>query len=129
MLRVLDTTVLIDYLRGRPAVARVRDLLDAGDDVATTAINVEEIICGLGRDEGAAANSLFNGLHILTIDRAIGDLAGGWRRDFARTGTTLSQADCLIAAGAARHSATLITGNPRHFPMPGLDLLHWPVGT
>lgn len=129
MLRILDTTVLIDYLRGCPAVTRVHDLLDAGDDVGTTAINVEEITRGLRRGESTAARNLFSGLHILAIDREMGEIAGRWRREYARQGTTLSQADCLIGAGAACHGATLVTGNPRHFPMPELDLLHWPVGT
>lgn len=44
---VLDTTVLIDALRGRPAADRIRDLLKANVPLLTTAINVEEIVRGL----------------------------------------------------------------------------------
>ena len=36
MLVLLDSTVLIDYLRGRPAVARVQRLETLGDAVCTT---------------------------------------------------------------------------------------------
>ena len=40
---ILDTTVLIDYLRGRPVVERVTMLRRRGDVALTTAINVEEV--------------------------------------------------------------------------------------
>ena len=40
--RILDSTVLIDFLRGRPAVRRVAALRDEGDVAATTAINVDQ---------------------------------------------------------------------------------------
>jgi predicted nucleic acid-binding protein len=40
----------------------------------------------------------------------------------------LSQADCLIAAAAVGVGARLASGNPKHFPMPGLTVEPWPVG-
>jgi predicted nucleic acid-binding protein len=128
MLRVLDSTVLIDYLRGRPVVARVASLRDLGDVPATTAINVEEIVRGLKPTETAAAGMLFSGLVVLPIELASARQAGAWRREFASRGTTLSQADCLIAATAAAHGASLATGHPKDFPMPGLDVTYWPIG-
>lgn len=57
-----------------------------------------------------------------------GRRAGEWRRGFAARGVTLWQADCLIAAVACLHGATLATGNPKDFPMQDLALVHWPVG-
>ncbi len=55
-------------------------------------------------------------------------MAGNWRRDFASRGVTLSQSDCLIAAAAVSAGASLATGNPKDFPMPGLEVEHWPTG-
>ena len=54
---LLDTTVLIDLLRGRAgAVARLRALRAAGDVPCVCAINVEEVYRGLrGEREAAAA--------------------------------------------------------------------------
>jgi predicted nucleic acid-binding protein len=46
-------------------------------------------------------------------------MAGAWRRDFASQGTTLAQADCLIAAAA---SVPLATANVKRFPMPELEV-------
>jgi predicted nucleic acid-binding protein len=128
VLRVLDTTVLIDFLRGRPAVARVAALRDAGDVPATTAVNVEEIVRGLRPAEVDAAERLFGGLLVLRTGRRAGWQAGAWRRELAARGLTLWQADCLIAATAFVHNASLATGNPKDFPMPGLVVEHWPVG-
>jgi len=122
---VLDTTVLIAYLRGRPVVDRVAMLRRRGDVALTTAINVEEVVRGLRPDEEPAAGVLFDGLRIVPLGRTTGHQAGEWRRVFAQRGVTLSQADCLIAVAVG---ATLATGNPAHFPMRGLILDHWPVG-
>ena len=128
MLVLLDTTVLIDYLRGRRAVGRVNALIDQGDPLCTTPINVEEVVRGLRPEEIPAVGALFDGLRIVPIGREEGRRAGEWRRRFAGRGTTLSQADCLIAAAACSTSAVLATGNPRHFPMTGIAVEHWPVG-
>lgn len=128
MLRLLDSTVLIDFLRGRPAVDRVQRLHAAGDVPGTTAINVEEIVRGLRSAEHDAARRLFAGLVIVPISEAEGWQAGQWRRESAARGVTLWQADCLIAAAAARLHAVLATGNPKDFPMAGVAIEHWPVG-
>jgi len=125
---VLDTTVLIDYLRGRPVVGRMATLRRRGDVVLTTAINIEEVVRGLRPDEEAAAGVLFDGLGIVPLGRAEGRQAGEWRRTFAKRGVTLSQADCLIAAAVQAVAAVLATGNPAHFPMSDVTLEHWPVG-
>ncbi|MGH8965494.1 MAG: PIN domain-containing protein [Actinomycetes bacterium] len=128
MLRVLDSTVLIDYLRGRPAVGRVAALRDAGDTPATTSINVDEIVRGLRPTEADAAAQLFTGLVVLPIDMRAGWQAGEWRREFAGRGVTLWQVDCLIAAATAGHGGSLVTANPKDFPMIEPQIIHWPVG-
>lgn len=76
----------------------------------------------------ARRTALFTGLEVLAVDRAAAWQAGEWRRDFATTGITLWQADCLIAATAKVNGATLVTGNPQDFPMPELEVAHWPTG-
>lgn len=125
---VLDTTVLIDYLRGQPVVGRVETLRRRGDVALTTAINVEEVVRGLRPGEDTATGVLFDGLGIVSLGRAEGHQAGEWRRTFAKNGVTLSQTDCLIAAAARAMAAVLATGNPGHFPMSDVTVEHWPVG-
>ncbi len=128
MLLALDTTVLIDHLRGRPVIHRIDQLLDRGVTLATTASNVEEIVRGLRDGEHTAAEGLFAGLAVLPITADAAWRAGEWRRQFAARGVTLWQADCLIGATALTHGADLATGNPKDFPMEELVVQHWPVG-
>lgn len=126
-MRLLDSTVLIDFLRGRPVVERVAAMRASGETPGTTAINVEEIVRGLRDAEFDTARLLFEGLVVLPIDAAAAWQAGRWRRDHAKRGVTLYQADCLIAAVAFTNRATLVTGNPKDFPMDGLVVEHWPA--
>ena len=125
---LLDTTVLIDALRGRPAAGRVAELRRSGTEPWACAISVEEIWRGLLPVEESQARRLFNGLRLAPLGAAEGRRAGSWRRSFASRGVTLHQADCLIAAAAAGIGATLATANIDDFPMLEIDVLHWPVG-
>ncbi len=128
MTTLLDSTVLIDHLRGRPASERIERLIRFGELVVTSAVNVEEIVRGLRPDEEAAADDLFRALVILPIGLEEGRQAGTWRREYAAQGLTLSQADCLIAAAAKAAGARLATGNPAAFPMTDVAVEVWPVG-
>lgn len=125
---LLDTTVLIDALRGRAAAERVRALRDGVQPPWICAINFEEVLRGAREEEEPVVARFLGGLRLAPLGRAEGELAGRWRRDHAQRGTTLSQADCLIAAAAVGVGARLATGNPRHFPMPEVQVEHWPVG-
>lgn len=125
---LLDTTVLIDALRDLPAAGRVRGLRNSRQAPWICAVNVEEVLRGTYRDEEAAVMPFLKGLHLAPLGCAEGEMAGRWRRDYARQGITLSQADCLIAAAAVGIGARVATGNPKHFPMPEIDVDHWPVG-
>jgi predicted nucleic acid-binding protein len=124
---LLDTTVLIDSLRGRPAAHRLRALRN--DDVPyACAINVEEVMRGIFEHETRAVSAFLAGLRIVSLGFDEGEMAGTWRREYAERGVTLSQADCLVAAASVSIGATLATGNPTDFPMPEVTVEHWPVG-
>lgn len=125
---LLDTTVLIDALRGRPASERVRALRNASTTPWICALNVEEVVRGALPEEQEVVLRFLGGMRLAPLGRAEGELAGRWRREYARKGITLSQSDCLIAAAAVGVGARLASGNPKHFPMSELDVEHWPVG-
>ena len=125
---LLDSTVLIDALRERTAAQRIRDYLDSDRIPWICAVNVDEVLRGTPAGREAPVLTFLKGLHLAPLGRAEGERAGRWRRDYAREGITLSQADCLVAAAAVAVGARLATGNPKHFPMPELHVEHWPVG-
>jgi predicted nucleic acid-binding protein len=125
---LLDTTVLIDALRGRAAAERLLGLRGEGPPPYICAINVEEVWRGARPGEEDAVDRLLGALRMAPLGQAEGERAGRWRARFATQGTTLAQADCLIAAAALGVGARLATGNPRDFPMAELEVEHWPVG-
>jgi predicted nucleic acid-binding protein len=126
---LLDTTVLIDLLRGRAeASSRLLSLRGAGDAPYVCAVNVEETVRGLRPSEHEHVRKLFAGLRMAPLGEAEGWQAGEWRRVFAGRGRTLAQANCLVAAAALSLGGRLATGNPRDFPMRELTVEHWPVG-
>lgn len=125
---LLDTTVLIDVLRGRGAAGRLLGLRSSGEVPFVCCVNVEEIWRGLRTGEEDDAARLVNGLRLAGLGVPEGRRAGRWRREAAEQGITLSQADCLIAAAALGVGAHLATGNPKHFPIEELHVEHWPAG-
>ena len=126
---LLDSTVLIDALRGRQAAARVAGLRRTGIEPWACVVSVEEIWRGIHAAEQSTARRLFRGLRIAPLGVAEGIRAGSWRRDFAGRGITLHQADCLIAAAAVGVGADLATANVGDYPMTGLQVERWPIGT
>lgn len=125
---LLDSTVLIDTLRGRAAAQRVRRMRRSGDEPWVSVISVEEIWRGLLPHEEKDADRLMRGLRLAPMGVSEGQRAGRWRRDHAERGITLHQADCLIAAAAVGVGATLATANVDDFPMEELSVEHWPSG-
>ena len=125
---LLDTTVLIDALRGRVAAQRLHTLRRSDRPPWVCAINVEELMRGARERDEEIVQRFLGGLRLAPLGSAEGERAGRWRRDYARRGIALSQADCLIAAAAVGVGARLATGNGKHFPMDELTVEEWPVG-
>ncbi len=91
-------------------------------------MNVEEVMRGTLPDERPTVLRFLRGMRVAALGFEQGELAGRWRRDYARRGVTLSQADCLVAAAAVAAGARLASGDPKRFPMAEVTVEHWPVG-
>jgi predicted nucleic acid-binding protein len=115
MARLVDTDVLIDYLRGH---AEAVEFVEAhSSDACVSAMNVAELYQGVrnGKERAQLAKTL-SALTVLPITPEIAELGGLHSRDF-RASHGCGLADCLIAATAELHGLTLVTLNARHFPM------------
>lgn len=115
MIVLVDTDVLIDFLRGLP---EARDFVrDLPFDTAISAITVAELHVGV-RDGGerTALQGMLETFRILSLDAEIARRGGLLRRDFGRShGVGLN--DGLIAATAEVHGLKLASLNLKHYPM------------
>ena len=112
---LIDTDVLIDYLRGQTdAVAFLRKTKRA---LRVSSATVAELYVGVREGTEDDVLERFLGLlEVVEITSGIARRAGLWRRDFGKShGTGLM--DALIAASAESSGSTLVTLNDKHYPM------------
>lgn len=112
---VVDTDVLIDFLRGGKKVQEF--LLSAVEEsvIYCSAITVAEIHAGMRESERGKTMDLIDSLNIVDVTREIAEKAGAYRRYEKRQSIELD--DCLIAATAFIKGAFLATRNVKHYPM------------
>ncbi len=106
---LLDTDVLIEYLRGRPKAIEYLEGLTS--DLSISVISVAELFTGVkGDEEERALNQFLLAFSILPVTEKIARLGGLYRRKYRPShGTGL--ADALIAATVEENSASLVTFN------------------
>lgn len=115
MSAVLDTTVLIDVLRGHGAA--VDYVLKLEQVAACSEVTRVEVVRGLRSDERRSAERLFQHLRWVSVDEAISRAAGELGRRLRRSHSGIGVADLIIAATAEELGLPLATTNVRHFPM------------
>jgi predicted nucleic acid-binding protein len=121
---VLDTSVVIDFLRGHLP----EDLVLAGgrQPMIVSTVTIHEVSVGLRGGEEAVTSQLLESFAIAGFGIAEAELSARWRREYGSRGVTLDLADTAIAATAAIRNLPLATGNVKHFPMPELRVEQWP---
>ena len=118
-MRVLvDTSVLIDHLRGDPrAVALFASRSAAGDEIWSVTPVRTEVLAGMRRAEEARTRALLTALRWQDITVDLADRAGALAARYLRSHQGVDTVDYLIAAGVEHLGALLLTQNVRHFPM------------
>ena len=117
---LLDTNILILYLRKTAGYYELLDSLAADDALYISAITRLEIIRGMRDREREATFDILDSLETIEINIEIADKAGELIRTWRTKGVVLEDADALIAASALEHGLALVTTNSKHFPMPDL---------
>jgi predicted nucleic acid-binding protein len=115
---MLDTTFLIDYLRGDDeTIARFDRLFAEGDDAFVNEIVVCETRFGLSPAQEPLFASMLRPIEFIQPGPEAAMTAGRWRDEARRRGRALSLADALIACAANAIDATVLTRNVRDFSL------------
>ncbi len=119
MSAVLDTSVLVDIVRGRPAARSLYGSLSATPRCSE--VSRAEVLRGMRSAERAATYRLFEAIDWHPVDNEVSALAGQLGREYRRSHGLIEIADLCIAATALVTGLPLVTSNRKHFPMfPGL---------
>lgn len=112
---LLDSTVLIDVLRGHAAAGAYLESLDRRPTCSE--ISRVEVLRGLRSHERSSCERLLGSLAWAPLNEEIARRAGELGRQYRRSHAGFGAADLSVAATAQVLGLPLATANVRHFPM------------
>ena len=117
-MKVLDTTVAVDYLRGRPeAVHLLGELTASGEMLVASELVRYEILAGTRSGEREGVEDFLAGLGWIDVTSDVARLAAELFQTYRTSHASIDDVDYLIAATAVIVDKPLLTTNVRHFPM------------
>jgi len=119
---LLDTNILIDHLRGKPASTRLLKLLNEKETrLLCSVVTRIELLAGIRAGEEDSINSLLKIFHEVAVDTAIADSAGKYLNLYMKS-HGLMPVDAILAATAKKNNVPVYTLNIKHFPMDDIDV-------
>lgn len=117
-MKLLDTAVAIDHLRGHEVAGiLLRRLIAEDEQIAASEVVRFELLAGVRESELESLEDFFSTLTWLPVDEHVARTAGSLARRFRPSHTGIDDVDYLVAATALLLEADLLTTNVRHFPM------------
>ncbi|HEY9302957.1 MAG TPA: type II toxin-antitoxin system VapC family toxin [Mycobacterium sp.] len=117
-MKLIDTTIAVDHLRGAPeAVELLTALTESDDDLVASELVRFELLAGIRDKELSPFEEFCTALHWVEVTEEISRVAGQLARRYRKSHSGIGAADYLIAATAIVIDADLLTTNVRHFPM------------
>lgn len=116
---VLDTSVLIDHLRGRPTAATeiIPYAIAWGDELWSSYVVRAEVLAGMRSGEETATRDLLGLISWVEVDESLSEAAGVLGRRFLASHPGIDIADLIVAALAEQLDGELKTTSVKHFPM------------
>lgn len=128
MTAVVDTSALVDHLRGVEAATAVLLEHRAGGLLWASEITRLEVLAGAPPTEQDRTSALLRSLTWRTVDTEVAQLAGALGRRWLPSHPGIDAADLAIAATAELVGGVLLTLDVRRFPMvAGLTRPYWPT--
>ncbi len=128
----LDTTFLIDFLRGDPAAEKkLQYYTDRYEPLTTTPINAAELFKGAYRSKNrtselAKVKMILEYLDLLQLSLPVCEKFGKLVNELSTGGSSIGDLDSIIASTAITYREILLTRNRAHFErVPGLVVDSW----
>lgn len=121
MSALLDTDVLINYIRGYEAFVDLLDELSGSEELFISAMTRLEILAGIRSHERARTLEILAVFSYVGLSDEIVGQAERYLVGYRAQGITLSVPDSLIAASAQVMGLRLVTTNVRHYPMEDIE--------
>jgi len=116
--KLLDTSIAVDHLRGYPpATALLEGIIETDVRAAASELTRFELLAGVRPHELSALEELFGVIEWVPVVEEMARQAAGFARSYRRSHSGIGVADYLIAGTVAVLGAELLTLNIRHFPM------------
>ena len=120
---LLDTTAIIDHLRGDKKVSHYLEEIGLkGDTAGCCCINIAEVYSGMLEKETEKTNRFIDSLYYYEVTRDISKMAGRLRHKYLKKGITLATADVIIGATALIYNLILVTKNIKHYPFSDIEI-------
>ena len=117
-MKVLDTTFLIDLIRGQKDTAKI---MDSNEPLLTTQINMYEVIRGMfirnvSEEKYLQISEFFDQIRLLSLDDNSIIKSAEISSGLLKNGQFIGDADCLTAGIALSNGVTtVVTRNVEHF--------------
>lgn len=117
---ILDTSFLVDVLRGEEAVEEAVRTVDESATARVSSVTVMELWEGIHLAESSererrVLKNLLTNVRELPFDRECAMMAGEINATLQRDGTPIEDADVMIAATALVNDVPVVTDNTAHF--------------
>ena len=121
-MKLLDTSVAIDHLRGVVAAnALLQQLIASDEPIVASEVVRFELLAGVRSDEMDDLEQFCATVVWVPVDETVARAAGTLVLQHRRAYQGIDDVDYLIAGTALALGAEILTTNVRHFPMfPGL---------
>lgn len=117
-MKLIDTTIAVDHLRGEPAAADLlAALIDNGEDVVASELVRFELLAGVRDRELGALEQFCSAVSWAKVTEDVARVGARLARRYRKSHSGIGAVDYLIAATAIVIDADLLTTNVRHFPM------------
>ena len=114
---LVDTSVIIDYLRGHHGAEVVLEEARMNAPLHASEITRLEVLVGMRTVEESATRALLSIFIWHPVDTLISERAGELGRTWLSSHRSIDSADLAIAATVVVTGCELLTCNVKHFPM------------